>query len=198
MKKLSNSGYAKLVGLVCVLCVGVTLWDYYLGCALLVVLGVPMALWYNHRLKRERKQMDSAGISGVIHCECFEGGSFWGKGDRALVCVYPDRLGFRTGSGEERGCILRQDLTAAGVLTLDQVRSGDEGLALGKLRETVLETDRIARKKPRRGGEAKYLILNLEGQVLSFFITAADQRENRLCSDTDEQTLIREFLSGKE
>lgn len=195
MKKPSNSSYAKLVGLVCVLCVGVALWDYFLGSILLVVLGVPMALWYNHRLKRERKWIKSAGILGIIHCECFEGGTFWHKGDKAMVCVYPNSLSFLDAGGSEQLSLTRQELDAAGVFTLDEVRAGCGGVASGALRDTILETDQISRKRIRRGADAKYLILNLKNQVLSFYITAADQQENRLCSEISEAALIQEWKS---
>ena len=195
MKKLSNSSYVKLVGLVCVLCVGTALWDYVLGSILLVIFGVPMALWYNHRLKREQKWLESAGILGLIHCECFEGGPLWHKGDRILICVYPSYLSFLDSKGAEQLSLTKQELSAAGVFTLDEVRTGFGGAAFGKLRDTILEADQISRKKSRRGSGVKYLILNLKNQVLSFYITAADQHENHLCSDISEGSLIQEWKS---
>lgn len=197
MKKMTNSVYAKLVSIACVVSVCVAILDYWLGCALLLLVAVPMALWYNIRLKKEKKGLEEDGVRGIIRCECFEGGDFCAKGTQVTVYVYSDALVFINKKQEELGRILRGEITAAQVLSLDEVCSGSHCINMGKLRDTILETDRMTQKKKRKTGNASYLILNLGDSVISFFITTEDQREDRLYFQEGEASAIEAFISNR-
>ena len=183
--------FSQAVSNICILAVAAAMAGIWTGSLLLLIAGLAAAVCWRLRLRRDRKKLAEMGILSLICCECFDGGCGLEKNQEYTARVYSDRIELLTGKKERILELDRSRIVFCGILSLDEMRNPPRQAETGRLGKEIQRTDQC-RKKVMKNGEAKYLVINTEdGRVFTFFITAENQRYNRMyCEGWEKMAVI--------
>ncbi len=186
---MGEKRFSQAVSIICILAVAAAMAGIWTGSLLLLLVGLAAAAWWRWKLRQDRKKLADMGVLSLIYCECFEGGSGLEKNQEYAAQIYPDRIEFLDRKREKILELDKNEIVYCGILSLDEMRNPPRSVKTGLLGEEIRRTDQC-RKKVMKKGEAKYLVINTEGQILTFFITAENQRYNRMYCETWEETAV--------
>jgi len=183
--------YNYIVWGICVIAVAVSVINIYAGIGILLIIGLPLALFYRRLIAKHKERLQNEGVKGLIRCECFDcDDGLFEKNTGYTVFVYDDALRFKEDSSIKERRINKSEVSELGVYSLDDVRGMDIQKA-GKLRKTIDATDRQNRKSIQNSkrNDAKYLIMKKGSNIYSFFITAQNQRLDKVFFESEEASI---------